>query len=62
MQNNFFDDVAVEKVKDCQNKMTDFFNTRKADLLTKIRNEKAISEALAGELKAAVSEFKQTYR
>ncbi len=62
VQNNFFDDVAVEKVKDCQSKMTDFLTTRKADLLTKIRNEKAVSEALAAELKATVTEFKQTYR
>jgi F-type H+-transporting ATPase subunit alpha len=62
VQNNFFDDVAVEKVKDCQAKMTDFLTTRKADLLTKIRNEKAVSEALAAELKATVTEFKQTYR
>jgi len=62
VQNNFFDDVAVEKVKDCQNKMADFMNTRKADLLAKIRNEKAISDALAAELKAAVTEFKQSYR
>jgi F-type H+-transporting ATPase subunit alpha len=61
VQNNFFDDVPVEKVKDFQAKLTDFFSTRKADLLTKIRNEKAISDALAGELKAAVTEFKQTY-
>ncbi|MCU0783962.1 MAG: F0F1 ATP synthase subunit alpha [Verrucomicrobia bacterium] len=62
VQNNFFDDVAVEKNKDFQAKLTDFLTTRKADLLTKIRNEKAISDALAGELKAAVTEFKQTYR
>ena len=62
VQNNFFDDVAVEKVKDCQNKMADYMNTRKADLLAKIRNEKAISDALAAELKAAVTEFKQSYR
>jgi F-type H+-transporting ATPase subunit alpha len=62
VQNNFFDDVAVDKIKDCQSKMTDFLTTRKADLLTKIRNEKAVSEALAAELKAAVTEFKQTYR
>src|ERR1700744_3520424 len=62
VQNNFFDDVAVDKVKDFQGKLTDFLNTRKAELLTKIRNEKAISEGLAGELKAAVTEFKQTYR
>jgi F-type H+-transporting ATPase subunit alpha len=62
VQNNFFDDVAVEKVKDFQTKLTDFLGTRKADLLAKINKEKAISDALAGELKAAVTEFKQTYR
>jgi F-type H+/Na+-transporting ATPase subunit alpha len=62
VQNNFFDDVAVDKIKDFQTKLTDFLNTRKAELLTKIRNEKAISDALAAELKAAVTEFKQTYR
>jgi F-type H+-transporting ATPase subunit alpha len=60
-QNNFFDDVAVDKVKDFQAKLTDFLGTRKADLLAKIRNEKAISDALAAELKAAVTEFKQSY-
>src|SRR3989442_6079217 len=60
-QNNFFDDVAVEKIKDFQTKLTDFLGTRKADLLLKIRNEKAISDALAAELKAAVTEFKPTY-
>ena len=61
-QNNFFDDVPVEKAKDFQGKMVDFFATRKADLLLKIRNEKAISDAIAAELKTAVTEFKQTYR
>ncbi len=62
VQNNFVDDVPVDKVKDFQTRLTDFLNTRKAEVLTKIRTEKAISEALAAELKAAVTEFKQTYR
>src|SRR3989449_1152038 len=62
VQNNLMDDVAVDKIKDFQGKLTEFLSTRKADLLTKIRNEKAISDALAGELKTAVTEFKQTYR
>jgi len=61
VQNNFFDDVVVGKIKDFQTKLTDFLTTRKADLLTKIRNEKAISDTLAAELKAAISEFKPTY-
>ena len=62
MQNGFLDDVAVEKVKDWQTKLTQFLMDRKAGLLEKVRKEGAISDALAGELKAAVSEFKQTYR
>ncbi len=60
-QNNFMDDVPVDKIKDFQAKLADFFATRKADLLAKIRSEKAISDALATELKAAVTEFKPTY-
>jgi F-type H+/Na+-transporting ATPase subunit alpha len=62
VQNNFLDDVAVDKLKDFQAKLVDFVATRKAELLTKIRNEKAISDGLAAELKTAVGEFKQTYR
>jgi F-type H+-transporting ATPase subunit alpha len=62
MQNNFLDDVAVEKVKDFQNKLTDFLTTRKEALLTKVRTEKAITDAIAGELKAALTEFKASYR
>src|SRR5437868_6600540 len=62
VQNDYFDDVPAEKVKDFQSKLTDFLNTRKAETLTKLRNEKAISDAIAGELKAAVTEFKQTYK
>jgi hypothetical protein len=30
--------------------------------MDKVRKEKAVSDALAGELKAAITEFKQTYR
>jgi F-type H+-transporting ATPase subunit alpha len=62
VQNNLMDDVAVDKIKDFQAKLTDFLTTRKGALLTKLRNEKAVSDAIAAELKAAVGEFKQTYR
>ena len=61
-QNNFMDDVAVDKVKDFQNKLADFIATRKGAVLVKIRAEKAISDAIGADLKAAVEEFKQTYR
>jgi F-type H+-transporting ATPase subunit alpha len=62
VQNNLLDDVAVDKVKDFQAKLTDFLGSRKADLLKKIRVEKAISDDITAGLKAAVGEFKQTYR
>ena len=62
MQNALLDDVPVEKVKDFQNKLSQFLQDRQASVLEKIRTEKAFSDALAAELKAAVVEFKQSYR
>lgn len=62
VQNGFFDDVAVEKVKDCQMKMTDYLVTRKAALLNRIRTEKALDDALINELKNALTEFKKFYK
>jgi F-type H+/Na+-transporting ATPase subunit alpha len=61
VQNNFLDDVPVEKVKDFQARLTDYLATRRADLLKKISTEKAISDAIAADLKAALAEFKSTY-
>jgi F-type H+/Na+-transporting ATPase subunit alpha len=62
MQNGFLDSVPVDKVKDFQAKLTDFLSTRKSALLDKVRTEKAFTDPIAAELKAAVTEFKQTYR
>src|SRR2546422_375466 len=62
VQNGLMDDVPVEKIKDFQSKLTDYLTNRKADLMARIAKEKALSDALAGDLKAAVTEFKQTYR
>jgi F-type H+-transporting ATPase subunit alpha len=62
IQNSMMDDVPVEKIKDFQNKLTDYLTNRKADLVARIGKEKALSDALVADLKAAVTEFKQTYR
>jgi len=61
-QNGFMDDVPVDKIKDFQAKLTDFLTTRKTELLTRIAKEKALSDALTADLKAAVTEFKATYK
>ena len=62
VQNGFMDDVAVDKIKDFQSKLTDYLTSRKAELMGKIQKEKALSDALTADLKAAVTEFKQTYK
>jgi F-type H+-transporting ATPase subunit alpha len=62
VQNGLMDDVAVDKIKDFQAKLTDYLSTRKAGILGAISKEKAISDATASELKAAIVEFKQSYR
>ena len=53
-QNNFFDDVPVEKVKDFQEKLVGFLPHAQAGFAGKILKEKAISDAIAADLKAAV--------
>src|SRR5271165_5829987 len=62
VQNGFMDDVPVEKIKDFQNKLMDYLTSRKTELMGKIQKEKALSDALIADLKAAVTEFKQTYK
>src|SRR5580704_17364197 len=62
VQNGLMDDVPVDKIKNFQFKLSDYLASRKSALMDKIRNEKALSDALIAELKAAVTEFKQTYK
>ena len=60
VQNSFFDDVPVDKIKDYQARMTDFLTSRKTELMARLAKEKAIGDALAGDLKTAIGEFKQS--
>src|SRR5271165_6265088 len=62
VQNSLMDDVPVEKIKDFQAKLTEYLTSRKTELMARIAKEKALSDALTAELKAAVTEFKQTYK
>ena len=62
MQNGYMDDVAVDKIKDFQLKLQDYFATRKDAVLAKIRDTGAINDDITADLKAALSEFKSSYR
>jgi F-type H+-transporting ATPase subunit alpha len=62
VQNGFLDDVPVERVRECQAKLTDFLTTRKAELLARIGRERALDDALVTELRAAAEQFKQGFK
>jgi F-type H+-transporting ATPase subunit alpha len=62
VQNGYADDVVVERVKEFQTRWTDFLTTRKPELTAKIAAEKALSDALTAELKAAAAQFKQGWK
>jgi F-type H+-transporting ATPase subunit alpha len=61
-QNGYLDQVPVPRVKEFQNKLTEYFTTRKGQLLAKIGREKELSDELKAELQAATEEFKQTWK
>jgi F-type H+/Na+-transporting ATPase subunit alpha len=62
VQNGYFDGVAVPRVTEYQTALSDFLTTRKSDLLARINTEKALSDALTAELRAAADEFAGTWR
>lgn len=64
-QHGFYDDVAVEKVTEFKLAMVEFFQTRKADLLSKIANDKPDLKKkdpeVIEEVKAALKDFVSTW-
>jgi len=65
MQNGFFDDVEVKDIKRCQAAMGEFFTTRKAELLDKIRNETPDlkkNQEMVDAVKQALSDFKASWK
>jgi F-type H+-transporting ATPase subunit alpha len=62
IQNQYADDVPVERVKEFQASWTDFLTDRQAELLKQIADKKEISDALQAELKKAADTFKATWK
>src|SRR5499433_2836802 len=62
VQNGYVNDVAVGRVKEFQNKLSEYLATRKTELLGKIEKEKSLNDALKAELKAAADEFKKMWK
>src|SRR6266536_1573302 len=62
MQNGYLDPVPVDRVKEYQLKLQDWLQTRKEGLLRAIREKKELDQDLESQLKAALDEFKTTWR
>jgi F-type H+-transporting ATPase subunit alpha len=62
VQNNFFDKVAPEKVKDFQGKLVEFITTRNDALLGQLRDKGAFDDALTAEFKKVVGAFADNYQ
>jgi len=61
VQNDFFDKVPVNKVKDFQTKLTDYLTTQHANILTELRDKGAFDDSLISQFKTAVGRFAETY-
>ncbi|MEZ7956786.1 MAG: F0F1 ATP synthase subunit alpha [Rubritalea sp.] len=62
MQNGYFDDVDVERIKECQTGLEEFMDTRKADVLQLIADEKAMTDGVNDALHSALKDFKGSWK
>ena len=62
MQKGYFDAIAVDRVKDFQKQLTEFFTTRKDSILSAILKKGAVDAEIEKDLTAAVEEFKVLFR
>ena len=62
MQNGYFDDVAVERVEECQAALEEFMETRKADILQFIADDKAVTDRVKDGLNTAITDFKSSWK
>jgi F-type H+-transporting ATPase subunit alpha len=62
MQNGYFDEVPVDRVKEYQTKLNEFMVTRKEAALKAVRDKKQIDKDAEALLRAAADEFKSTWR
>lgn len=62
MQNGYFDDVDVDRVEECQAGLEEFMETRKAEVLQLIADEKAMTDGVNDALHSALKDYKSTWK
>ncbi len=61
LQKSYFDSLEVKHIVTAANSLKDYLTSRKADLLTQIRNEAKLTDPIETGLKAAADEWKNTF-
>jgi F-type H+/Na+-transporting ATPase subunit alpha len=61
MQKGYFDNVAVDKIRDCQTALEEYLTTRKAALVDQLANDKAIDKC-EDAIKTALEDFKASWK
>jgi F-type H+-transporting ATPase subunit alpha len=62
LQNDFFDDIAVDDIVGAMNSLQEYLETGKRDLLDKILSKKKIDDEVVAGLKEAVTAWKSTFK
>src|SRR5271170_3574656 len=62
MQNGYYDDVPVDRIKEFQLKLQEYLVTRKDSVLAAIRDKAQVDKDVEALLKAALEEFKTIFR
>jgi F-type H+-transporting ATPase subunit alpha len=62
LQNDFFDDIAVDDIFAAASSLQEYLETGKPDLLNKILSKKKIDDEVEAGLKEAVSAWKSTFK
>ncbi len=61
MQKGYFDDVPVDRIRECQGSLEEYLNTRKEALVDRINNEKTLDN-VEGDIKQALEDFKGSWK
>lgn len=62
MQEGFFSDIEVKRVRDAVQSLHEFLSTAKQDVLDAVRGGGKIGDEVAGKLKSAVEEWKRSFK
>jgi F-type H+-transporting ATPase subunit alpha len=61
VQNDFFDKIPVDKIKEFQTKLTDHLTTQHDKVLAELREKGAFDDSITSQLKTIIGRFAETY-